>query len=250
MATFIVMTGIFLILSIDSLLNLFAYAIDVRISRAVNRHVTTTSIRAIFSLFLTYLNFRFAGEYDEVESLPSQYLIISNHQSLLDIPLFSRYLDGPRLRFVAKAELGRNVPLISIMLKSDQHCLVDRSGSPSKAMKEIDLFAARVRENNWIPVIFPEGTRSLDGRLGTFHAAGMRRFLDKAPMPVAICALDGAWRISSIPGMAKNLKNGFYRVKVLKVFPAPSTKAEQVHILEEGKRLIQVQLDKWREETQ
>jgi len=246
MMSFLTMVCILTELFSMALVNLVAYGIDVRLSRLVNRHVTTVSIRRIFSLFLTYLDFRFAGERDLVGELPDQYLILSNHQSLLDIPLFMRYLDGPRMRFVAKAELGRNVPLVSIMLKSDQHCLVERTGSPSKAMREIDIFAERVLEHDWIPVIFPEGTRSLDGSLGTFHAAGFRRFLDKAPMPVAVCAVDGAWHISSILGMAKNLKGGFYRVKVLKIYPAPTNKAEQVRILEEGKALMQTQLEEWR----
>ena len=55
-----------------------------------------------------------------------------------------------------------------------------------------------VVKNNFIPVIFPEGSRSKDGNLKTFHAAGFRRFLNAAPMPVAVCAVDGGWKISSL----------------------------------------------------
>jgi 1-acyl-sn-glycerol-3-phosphate acyltransferase len=250
MATFITMTCIFGLISWWGLLIHFAYGFSVRLCRLINYNIATVQIRRLFSLFLTYMNFRFAGESHLLESLPSQYLVLSNHQSLLDIPLYMRFLDGPRLRFVAKAELGKNIPLVSAMLKSGQHCLVNRRGSPAKAMKELDAFAERVVKNSWIPVVFPEGTRSLDGNLLTFQAAGFRRILDKAPMPVAVCAVDGAWRISSLLGMAIHLKDGFYRVKVLKIYPAPQNKAEQVYILEEGKSLIQEQLERWRGETQ
>ncbi|ULQ59849.1 1-acyl-sn-glycerol-3-phosphate acyltransferase [Brucepastera parasyntrophica] len=246
--TLITLLCLFVSMGWIALVNRFAYGISTKLSQKVNRIITTTYASRIFSIFSAYMNFHFAGEKDHVDELPEQYLIMSNHQSLLDIPLFMRFLDGPRLRFVAKAELGRNVPLVSVMLKSDRHGLIDRTGSPSKTMKAMDLFAERVKENNWIPVIFPEGTRSQDGSLGTFHAAGFRRFLTVAPMPVAVCALDGGWRISTLKGFAKNLHGGFYRVKIVKIYPAPTNKAEQIHILEEGKALIQKQLDAWRKQ--
>jgi len=46
--------------------------------------------------------------------------------------------------------------------------------------------------------------------------------------------------------MAKHLKGGNYRIKIVKIFPAPMNKAEQVQILEEGKNLIEKQLFEWR----
>ena len=67
-----------------------------------------------------------------------------------------------------------------------------------------------------------------------------------AKLPVVVCALDGGWNISTLEGIARNLKDGTYRVKILKIYPAPENKQEQVHILEEGKQLIQAQLDEWR----
>ncbi len=243
----ITMTCILAIMAWIGLLNHLAYGFNTRLTLLINKNITTIQIRRLFALLLTYMNFRFAGEKNLVDALPDQYLILSNHQSLLDIPLYMRFLDGTRLRYVAKAELGKNIPLVSLMLRSDRHCLLKRTGSPSELMKTLDVFSARVKKNNWIPVVFPEGTRSLDGNLGTFQAAGFRRILDKAPMPVALCALDGAWRISSLMGMATNMKNGFYRVKVLKIYPAPENKADQMHILEEGKALIQEQLREWRQ---
>lgn len=202
--------------------------------------------RLLFAAFKQYTGFKFEGDYSLIDQLPDQYLVISNHQSLLDIVVHMNYYNGTRLRFVAKEELGHNVPLVSPMLKSGKHCLVKRTGSPTQAMKAVDKFADHVVKNNLIPVIFPEGSRSKDGQLKTFHAAGFRRLLNAAPMPVAVCAVDGGWRISSLIKLAKNLRGGAYRVKLLKVYDAPTTKEEQVKILEEGKALIQAQLDEWR----
>lgn len=244
--TAITMISVFTSLGFYALVTLVARAIDVRLVRKMNRFVTVSQSRRLFALFSSGLGFRFAGEGNLLSELPRQYLIMSNHQSLLDIPLFMRFLDANRLRFVAKEELARHIPLVSTMLKANQHCLVKRSGSPSRAMRAMDIFAERAVEHDWIPVIFPEGTRSVDGTLGTFHAAGFRRLLDKAPMPVAVCAVEGGWKISTLVGMAKNLSGGRYRVKVLKIYPAPANKAEQLLILEEGKELIARQLAEWR----
>lgn len=229
-----------------ALLNRVAYALYRPWCKKINAHLSTVIVRRIFSIFAAYLHFRFAGDYTLVPQLPEQYLLISNHQSILDIVVYMNYLGGKRLRFVAKKELAHNIPLVSVMLKSDEHCLVQRTGSPSQAMQAMDSFAERIKRNNWIPVLFPEGTRSKNGSVGTFHSAGFRRFLSKAPMPVVVAAVDGGWNISSVQRLAVNLHGGAYRVKVLKIYPIPTVKETQLKVLEEGKALIEQQLTAWR----
>lgn len=231
-----------------ALLNRIFYAVHRPWCKKINVHISTVIAHRIFSIFAAYLNFRFKGDYSLVSQLPEQYLLISNHQSILDIVVYMNYLGGKRVRFVAKKELAEYVPLVSVMLKSDEHCIVQRTGSPSQAMHAMDSFAQRVMRNNWIPILFPEGTRSKDGEVGTFHSAGFRRFLSKAPMPVAVAAVDGGWNISSVTRLATNLRGGAYRVKVLKIYPAPITKEEQLKVLAEGKELIQEQLKLWRDQ--
>ena len=205
------------------------YSLCRKLSSRVNTEfIVKTTPRLLFAIFKQYAGFKFEGDYSLIHTLPEQYLIISNHQSLLDIVVHMNYYNGTRLRFIAKKELGNHVPLVS------------------QAMKAVDKFALYARENNIIPVIFPEGSRSKNGELGTFNAAGFRRFLNNAPMPVAVCALDGGWQISSIRKIIQNLKGGSYKIKLLKVYEAPTTKEEQLKILEEGKTLIGEQLRKWR----
>ncbi len=218
--------------------------------KAALKFNTEFIVKRVPNLFFTcstqYANFSFQPDYSNIDQLPEQYLLISNHQSVLDIVVYMKYYNGSRLRFIAKKELEKNVPLVSLMLKTGKHCMVQRSGSPTLAMKAIDKFAKYVKENNLIPVLFPEGTRTRDGKLRTFHAAGFRRLLNTAPMPVAVFALDGGWEMATMKQMMKNIKNGYYKVKLLKVYDAPKNKAEQVQILTEAKELIQAQLDEWR----
>jgi len=228
------------------LLNRFAYGFSTKLTKRINGNIQIRQSRRIFSIFAAYMDFRFEGDRSLLTALPRNYLAVANHQSLFDIPLFMRYVPNRRVRFIAKAELGRHIPIVSLMLRTDGHCLVRRAGGGASAMKEIERFADRARENEWIPVLFPEGTRSIDGSLGTFHAAGFRRFLDRYPLPVAVFAIDGGWRISKLSDMAKTMRGGRYRIKLLKVYEAPKDKEEQVRILEEGKALIREQLALWR----
>ena len=245
MSSIITVCCLLLVVSIAAILNVFSYPISKKLCYKISTGIVKYCAPLIFAILSVYKNFKFKGDSHLKNELPQQFLIMSNHQSLLDIPVYMNFLRDRDLRFVAKAELGRHVPMVSEMLRVHEHALVPRTGSPSVAMKTLDAFASRVVARGQIPVIFPEGTRSRDGQLRTFYAAGFRRLLDKAPMPVAVCALDGGYQISTLDGIIRNLKNGSYRVKILKIYPAPTNKQEQMQILDEGKALIQSQLDEW-----
>jgi 1-acyl-sn-glycerol-3-phosphate acyltransferase len=221
------------------------YPISGKLCAALADWAVLACPRIIFAILRTYKQFRIRLYLENERELPERYLVICNHQSILDVPLYMLYLKN-RARFIAKEELSRHVPIISTILRVQKHCLVPRSGSPLRAMRLIDDFIERVWERGQIPVLFPEGTRSKDGSLGVFNAAGFRRMLDKRPMPVAVFALDGSYKIATLDGVIRRLYNGLFRLKILKVYPAPSSKREQVAILREGRELIQKQLDEWR----
>ena len=152
------------------------------------------------------------------------------------------------VRFVAKDALARHIPLVSEMLRSHDHCMIPRKGGAAKAMKTIEDFGKRVVERNQIPVLFPEGTRSKDGTLGTFYSAGFRKLVETTKLPIVVCALDNGYKINDLKHVFENLSKINYKCKVLKVYPYPETKEEQVRVLEEAKELVQKQLDEWREE--
>ncbi|PIE97826.1 MAG: 1-acyl-sn-glycerol-3-phosphate acyltransferase [Treponema sp.] len=202
--------------------------------------------KKIFAIIKTYAKFKLENEDELLSNLPEQYLVICNHQSLVDTIAFIRYLKTKRTRFISKSALKKNIPLVSNLLKINGHCIINRKAGPTEMMATLDSFANNAKENNWIPILFPEGTRSRTGQLNTLHSAGFRRLLIKAPMPVLVCALDGGWKISGIRGVMNNLKNATFRIKALKIYPTPTTKAEQLQILEESKNLIKNQLEEWR----
>ncbi len=59
---------------------------------------------------------------------------------------------------------------------------------------------------------------------------------------------DNGYKINDLKHVFENLSKINYKCKVLKVYPYPETKEEQVRVLEEAKKLVQKQLDEWREE--
>ena len=200
----------------------------------------------VFGVLHKIDGFNFMGYEESKAELPPHYMIICNHQSLFDIPAFMRFMPEVDLRFIAKDALGKGIPLVSPMLKSQQHCLIPRNVRPLESVKLISEFGTRSKENNLVPVLFPEGTRSRDGSLGKFYSAGFRTLTEACKLPVVVCALDGGWKIADLKGLLKNIKKGTYRLKVIKVFDCPEGKDECQAILDESKVLIENQLNEWR----
>lgn len=230
-----------------ALLNIICYPFSKKACVKISDYIVKVCAPGIFTVFKTYKNFK-RTYIREKEKLPEQFLVISNHQSLLDIPIYMTFFPEYPVRFVAKDALARHIPLVSEMLRSHEHCMIPRKGGAAKAMKTIEDFGKRVVERNQIPILFPEGTRSKDGSLGTFYSAGFRKLAETTKLPVVVCALDNGYKINDLKHVFENLSTTTYKCKVLKVFPCPETKEEQVKILEESKTLIQAQLDEWREE--
>lgn len=243
---FVTISCLVFVCGIPALINIILYPISKPLCVRYSRYIQNRIAPLVFAVLNKYKNFRVEGEIQEGLELPEQFLLISNHQALLDIPIYMKVLHGKELRFVAKAELGRHVPLASEMLRAEEHCLVPRTGSPSVSMQNLEKFGKRVVERNQIPVLFPEGTRSKTGALGTFYAAAFRKLTDSTNLPVCVCALDGGYKIGNINRMLSCLNDGVYHVKVLGVFPAPHGKEEQTALLEKAKSMIQAQLDEWR----
>jgi 1-acyl-sn-glycerol-3-phosphate acyltransferase len=92
----------------------------------------------------------------------ASYVFTPNHQSHLDILVLLGSLPG-QLRFATKAELWRH-PVMGAVLDTLGMLPIDRD-NPTEAITVLEQAAAGTHSF----VIFPEGTRSRDGRLGDFR---------------------------------------------------------------------------------
>jgi 1-acyl-sn-glycerol-3-phosphate acyltransferase len=114
------------------------------------------------------------------------YVVVGNHLSMADIPAIS--LLPWDMKWVAKAELFK-VPLVGWMMRIAGDIPVDRSSKRSRAQV---LFTAKdYLDMRCSVMFFPEGTRSVSGRMLEFND-GPFRLAIKAGIPILPLVIDGS----------------------------------------------------------
>ena len=104
-------------------------------------------------------------------------LIVSNHQSILDPPLIGGAVRR-QIYFLAKAELFQ-IPVFGPLIRALHARPVRREGADPRALRT----AAQLLEEGKALLVFPEGTRSLDGSLREGKAGvGMLAVTSGAPV--------------------------------------------------------------------
>lgn len=92
-------------------------------------------------------------------------VFVSNHQSIFDI--FALFSALPvSIRFVAKKELSR-IPLLAPAMRAVGHVFIDRADRRA-AVEAMQAAGRRMERETLCLALFPEGTRSRNGRLGAF----------------------------------------------------------------------------------
>jgi 1-acyl-sn-glycerol-3-phosphate acyltransferase len=119
------------------------------------------------------------------------YVIVSNHLSLVDTPVMLKSLPVP-FKFLAKRELLK-APFIGWYLRRAGHLTVDRASLRS-SIQSMNECARLIRERSLSVLIFAEGTRSLDGRMQSFKD-GAAYLAIQSGVPAAPVALVGTWDI-------------------------------------------------------
>jgi 1-acyl-sn-glycerol-3-phosphate acyltransferase len=149
-------------------------------------------------LFLSKVQIRVSGG-DELDANQA-YVFMANHQSNIDIPALIVGLHRFQLCLVAKKSLFR-IPIFGWGLRSCSMIAIER-GSLHDAKSGIEQACQRLRDGVSV-VVFPEGTRSHDGRLLPFKRGGfvMAQRAGATIVPV------------TIKGSAQRLAKGSWRVR-------------------------------------
>ena len=113
------------------------------------------------------------------------YVVVSNHQSFADIPVISRL--PWEMKWVVKAELFK-VPVFGWLMQMAGDIPVDRKNKVSRAKTLV--YARQYLQDRCSVMFFPEGTRTLGGKVGRF-SDGPFGLAIKAQVPVLPLALDG-----------------------------------------------------------
>lgn len=123
---------------------------------------------------------------EENLSLEQPYIFAVNHQSQLDIPVLEGYMRRD-FCWMAKKELFQ-IPIFGRAMLANEFISVDR-GQGREAMKGL-LEAAKRIANGVSVVIFPEGTRSVNGKLQPFKSGALVLAI-KAGVPIVPVAIRG-----------------------------------------------------------
>ncbi|MGH9310173.1 MAG: lysophospholipid acyltransferase family protein [Vicinamibacterales bacterium] len=121
---------------------------------------------------------------DRLVGSPS-YVVASNHQSIYDIPILFASLPL-QLRIVSKESLGA-FPFLGWHLRRTGHLLVDRRNPGADIIQKMKRL---VSESHSL-IVFPEGTRSPDGRVGRFKKGSFLVAVD-AGLPIVPVSVSGS----------------------------------------------------------
>jgi len=123
-----------------------------------------------------------------LENIPadSAFVLISNHQSFLD-PLIYWVLLKRHLYFLARNTLFAN-KFVNLFMSSLEMISIKRGEADLKAIR---MVLAKFSEGNGV-CLFPEGTRTPDGRIANFKP-GFGLLCKKGDVPVVPVVIDGAF---------------------------------------------------------
>jgi 1-acyl-sn-glycerol-3-phosphate acyltransferase len=135
-------------------------------------------------------------------------VIISNHQSILDILIMNslRY----RYRWIAKIEV-LNIPFLGWYLKMARYITINRGNEESKV--EMLEKSSHCLKSGTSVMIFPEGTRSTDNEID-FFKRGAFQLAIRAGVPILPVLIDGTGGILPKHGLIFSSGHRI-RIKVL-----------------------------------
>ena len=117
-------------------------------------------------------------------------ILMPNHQSNFDIPVLLGCLPI-QFRWLAKAELFK-IPIFGRGMRGCGYISIDRSNRKS-AFQSLAEAATKIR-NGVSVLIFPEGTRSWDGKILAFKKGGFVLSVD-AGVPIVPIIIFNTWSI-------------------------------------------------------
>lgn len=119
------------------------------------------------------------------------YVIIPNHQGAFDIFLVYGFLRR-NFKWMMKKEL-RNMPLVGKACEAAGFIFVDQKGGP-KALKATHDQAREILKEGVSLVVFPEGARTWDGKLGRFKR-GAFQLADELKLPLLPVTINGSFNV-------------------------------------------------------
>jgi 1-acyl-sn-glycerol-3-phosphate acyltransferase len=157
------------------------------------------------------------------------YVLAVNHQSIYDIPILFASIPL-QLRIVAKASLG-SIPFLGWHLQRTGHLLVDRKKPGADIVQKM----RRLVSESHSLIVFPEGTRSADGRVGRFKKGSFLVAVD-ARLPVVPVSISGSCHVMTKGRLM--VRPGDVQLTVHA--PIPTADLQRRNLIEFGERVREI----------
>lgn len=177
--------------------------------RIVHLYVARPWARSI--LWVCGIKVRTEGRENLDARLPRIYM--TNHQSYFDIFALLAFLPVD-FKFILKQELMK-IPLLGFAMRRARYIGIERE-DPRKAVQSIIKAAERIR-NGASVVIFPEGTRSIDGKLQPFKRGGFNLAL-RSGCDIVPVTISDSYRI--VPKGSLKINKGSFGIHIGKPISA------------------------------
>ncbi|WP_127021436.1 lysophospholipid acyltransferase family protein [Flagellimonas beolgyonensis] len=167
-------------------LNLFGY----------NAHKRSVSILNWCLMGCTrILGTRYTFQNDQNIPTDRPLIIVTNHQSMYDIPPIIWHMRKYHPKFVSKIELGKGIPSVSYNLRHGGSVLINRK-DPKQSIAQLEKLGNYIEAHNRSAVIFPEGTRSRTGEPKPFRTTGLKVLMKNAPSALIIpISINNSWKL-------------------------------------------------------
>jgi len=165
-------------------------------------------------------------------------IYMTNHQSFFDIFALLACLPV-NFKFILKQEL-MNLPVFGPATRRAGYIGIERD-DPRKAVQSMNQAAERIK-NGASVLIFPEGTRSPDGRLGQFKKGGFSLAL-KSGCDIVPVAISDSYRIA--PKGSLRIKKGSFSLSIGKpISLAGYTKRKIPELMDRVREAMLSQMEK------
>lgn len=158
------------------------------------------------------------------------YVFVANHQSYLDIPAILSSFPFP-IKMVAKASLFK-IPFFGQAIKLSGFISIDRTKG-KEAYRSLKEALYRIKKGISI-LVFPEGMRSLDGKVGPFMSGAF--FLAfKSKVPLVPVSISGTYEM--LPKGARKVKPGLVQINIEKPIAVENIR-DKNKVMEETRQII------------
>ena len=136
------------------------------------------------------------------------YVFAGNHESPFDIPLA---FAGIKHHLISISKIGYKwIPIFGWAMQAAKHIFIDRNNH-TKALASLKNAALSIKKNPRSILLFPEGTRSNDGKIHQFKKGGLLLAIE-TQLPIVPMALCGTSDVA-VKG-AKTLKSAHVELRI------------------------------------